>query len=511
MTDSTPQVPPIPRPTPRGPRGLGATFSTLGSKALGTALVCAALWWTVPVPWINAQPADDATASDTTASDTAETEEGSGTSPDASDETVGDDEAAVDEGPTSVVVIEVDSAIHPVAAEFIADSLAEADRRRSEVLVLKLSTPGGLLTSTRDITKAMLQARTPVVVYVSPGGSQAASAGFFILMASDIAAMAPGTNTGSAHPVGGQGEDIEGDMGKKVEEDAMALIRSLANQHGRDVDLAQSAVLESRSFTAEEALESGLIEVVAPSLTSLLVDLDGRVVEKAGEAPRTLRTAEAEVVELEMSPLREFLAALTDPQVAGILMFLGMLGLYMELSNPGAIFPGVIGAICLLLGLYALSVLPVNYAGVGLVILGLLLFIIELQVPTYGLLTLGGSISLILGAVLLFKDVDPAMRVGLETLVGVAVAVSVSMGLLSFKALAVRRQKVTTGQEGLVGKRGVVRQALAPKGKIFVHGEIWAAVAEQTIPPETDVEVMAVEGLTLRVRPWGDGSQSNEG
>ncbi len=433
--------------------------------------------------------------------------------PPAQAEAAGETEAATDETGAAgdeaepapqVVRIRIDSAIHPVSAEFLLDSLAAADEMRAEALVVELNTPGGLLTSTREISKAMLSARTPVVVYVSPSGSQAASAGFFLLMAADVAAMAPGTNTGAAHPVGGQGEDIEGDMGKKVEEDAAATIRSLARQRGRDVDLAEQAVLESRSFTAEEALEAGLIDVIAPRIEDLLDRIDGREVTKVGEETVTLRTAEAEVVELEMPVLRRFLAAIARPEIATILMALGLLGLYMELSNPGVILPGVVGAICMILGLYALSVLPINYAGVALVILALVLFVAETQVPTFGILTLGGAISLVLGVVMLFKDVEPPMRTATEVIAGTVLVVLVVVVFLTSRFVQVRRTKVTTGREGLVGELGVARTDLMPRAKVFVHGELWTAVAEVAVAAGRPVEVAAVEGMTLRVRSRGD-------
>lgn len=408
------------------------------------------------------------------------------------------------DSPPLVLRMAVDSAIHPVAAEFVIESLATADERRAAALVIELNTPGGLLSSTREITKAMLSARTPVVVYVAPAGAQAGSAGFFILMAADVAAMAPGSNAGAAHPVSGQGEDIEGDMGKKVEEDSAANVRSLARQQGRNVEAAEAAVLESESYTAEEALELGLIDLVAPSFYQLLEAIDGTAVKKVGEEPVALATAGATVEELEMPLFRRFLSTLSHPAIATILMALGMLGLYMELSNPGAILPGVVGAICLILGFYAMSVLPLNYAGVALLLLALVLFIAETQVPTFGLLTTAGAISLVLGVVMLFKDVEPWMRTGMELIVATVAGMLVVIVLLTTRALKVRGSKVTTGKEGLVGERGVVRTALDPKGKVFVHGELWSAVADGTkddaVVVGTPVEVTAVEGMLLRVR-----------
>ncbi len=406
----------------------------------------------------------------------------------------------------TVLLIRVDSAIHPVAAEFVAASLEAADAMRAQALVIELNTPGGLLESTREISKAMIGARTPVVVYVGPSGARAASAGFFLLMSADVAAMAPGTNTGAAHPVGGQGEDIEGDMGEKVEQDASASIRSLARQHGRNVEAAESAVKESKSFTAEEALELGLIDLVAADVGELLEAIDGREVEKPGEVKVTLRTAGARVVEREMPVFQRLLAAITHPTIAGILMFFGVLGLYMELSNPGAIFPGVVGAICLILGFYALSILPINYAGVALILLALVLFIAETQVPSFGLLTTGGAVALILGSVMLFKDMEPSFAIDMRLILGFALAIVLVVALLTTKTLAVRRGKVTTGLEGMVAERGVARTELAPRGKVFVHGEVWTAEAE-TPPIEagTTVEVVAVDGMVLRVRSSGTG------
>lgn len=411
-------------------------------------------------------------------------------------------ETAAEEPPPvpQVVRIRIDSAIHPVSAEFLIDSLQTADEIGATAMVIELSTPGGLLDSTRDITKAMLTARTPVVVYVSPSGARAASAGFFILMAADVAAMAPGTNTGAAHPVSGEGKDIEGDMGKKVEEDAAATIRSLAKQTGRDVERAQAAVLESRSYTAEEALEYDLIDLITPRVEDLLDQIDGREVEKAGEEKVVLRTADAEIVELELPALRRLLAAVARPEIAALLMALGMLGIYLELSNPGTLLPGIVGAICLIVGLYSMSVLPVNYAGVALVMLALVLFIAEIKVPSFGLLTLGGAVSLVLGMVMLFKDVEPPMRLATEVLAAIVAMVLAVVVPLSWHTVRVRRMKVTTGKEGLVGEVGVARTALEPRGKVFVHGELWNAVADDPLAAGTAVEVAAVEGMLLHVR-----------
>ena len=400
-----------------------------------------------------------------------------------------------------VVLVRVDSIIHPVAEEFIVESLVRADDLGAEVFVLELSTPGGLLTSTRNIFTAMLEAETPVVVFVSPRGSQAASAGFFILMAADVAAMAPGTNTGAAHPVGGQGEEIEGPMGEKVEKDAAATIRSLATRSGRNAELAEEAVLESRSFTADEALEAGLVDILAADLQELLQELDGTQVSREGRDTVVLQTAGARVERLEMSGFQKFLSTLAHPNIAYILMTLGGLGLYFELSNPGAVLPGVVGGICLILAFFALSVLPVNYAGIALIILAMIFFIAEIKVTSYGLLTVAGVISLILGSLMLFKSADPAIRVSLELIISMAVFTLVVVTFLLSMVVRSHRAQVATGAEGLLHKHGVTRTQVGRRGKVFVHGEIWNASADSEIPAGTPVEIVSVDGLTLRVRP----------
>ncbi|HVS04282.1 MAG TPA: nodulation protein NfeD [Thermoanaerobaculia bacterium] len=400
-----------------------------------------------------------------------------------------------------VVVVAIRSIIHPVASEVVQEAIATAQARRAQALVIELATPGGLLESTREMTTAMLGAELPVVVWVAPSGAQAASAGFFLLMAADVAAMAPGTNTGAAHPVGGQGENIEGTLGEKVEQDAAATIRSLAARKGRDVELAEAAVVESRSFTAEEALESGLIDLIAPSLPRLLAEIDGRTVEKGDGESYLLATAGAAVHRVEMTPVQRLLSAIAHPNVAYILMSLGFLGLYFEFANPGAILPGVVGAICLLLAFYALSVLPLNYAGVALMLLAVLLFIAEIKVASYGLLTVGGVVSLVLGSLMLFKSPDPAIRVSLWLIGGMTASVLVTAVFLATLVVRTHGARVTTGSEGLVGKTGVARGSLAPRGKVFVHGEIWRAVAAEPVAPGQEVEVVGVEGMNLRVRP----------
>lgn len=418
---------------------------------------------------------------------------------------------ATDEAAPTVVHISIDSIIHPVAAEFAIDSLAEADRRNAAAVVIELSTPGGLLTSTREIFTAMLGTETPVVVYVSPSGAQAASAGFFLLMAADVAAMAPGTNTGAAHPVAGSGEEIEGDMGEKVEQDAAATIRSLANRNGRNAELAEAAVVESRSFTEYEALENGLIDLIATDLPSLLEELDGMELSREGDEVQILRTAGAQIATLEMSGFQRLLSAIAHPNIAYILMTLGGLGLYFELSNPGAILPGVVGGICLILAFFALSVLPVNYAGIALIILALIFFIAEVKVTSYGLLTVGGLISLVLGSLMLFKSADPAIRVSIDVIMSMAAFTLIVVALLVSLVLRAHRSQVTTGTEGLIHKRGVARTEIDTQGKVFVHGELWNAISDTPVAAGAAVEVVNVEGMTLRVRPQGGAPSDARG
>jgi membrane-bound serine protease (ClpP class) len=334
---------------------------------------------------------------------------------------------------------------------------------------------------------------------VAPGGAQAGSAGFYILMAADVAAMAPGSNAGAAHPVDGQGGDIPGNMGKKIEQDAAANVRSLALRNGRNVKLAEEAVLQSRSFSAQEALDGKLIDFVAPSLPALVKALEGRTI-KRGEAVVTVRTAGAEVRRFEVSPMRELLGVLADPNITYLLLGMGSLGLLFELMHPGAVLPGVVGAICLVLGFYGVSVLPVNYAGLALLFLAILFFILEIKITSYGMLTVAGVICLVLGSLMLFKTPEPALRVSVELIAMLATFSLLVVGFLAFMALRAQRLPVFTGLEGLVGEIGTARTPLNLRGKVFVHGEIWDAVAEDPVAAGEPVQVMAARNLTLAVR-----------
>ena len=338
----------------------------------------------------------------------------------------------------------------------------------------------------------------------------AASAGFFLLMSADVAAMAPGTNTGAAHPVATGGRDIEGTMGEKVEQDSAANIRSLAARHGRDLAAAEAAVVESRSYTAEEAQAAGLIDLVAPSLTALLAGIDGREVEKGGRTVR-LATRDAPVREVGMPALKRVLSALAHPELALILLSLGVFGLYVEFQNPGAVLPGVLGAIFIILAFFGLSVLPVNYAGVALILLAIVFFLAEIKVASYGLLTLGGVASLVLGAMMLFDSPDPALRAGASVIAAVAAVALVAALTLSWLVWRARRERVHTGSEGMLEQVGRAFTDFAARngtvrGKVFIQGEIWNAVADAPIARDAPVRVLAVDGLTLRVRPDEPGA-----
>ena len=399
-----------------------------------------------------------------------------------------------------IVHVRLDSIIHSVAAEFLAEAVAEAESRRAEALVIELNTPGGLLPSTRTIASGFLESEIPVVIFVSPQGSQAASAGFFLLMAADIAAMAPGTNTGAAHPIAGGGQDIPGVLGEKVEQDAAAWIRSLATQHGRNEEVAEAAVVESRSFSADEALEEGLIDFIAEDMNDLLEQLDGRELVKLG-SQRTLHSLEARLETLEMAPFQKLRSTVANPDLAMALASIGATALIIELWSPGAILPGVLGAICLILGGYGLSILPVTWTGVALLLLAALLLALEIKVPSYGVLTAGGIASLVLGSLFLFRSPDPAIRISIQMIVAIALVAVITVALLTTTVIRARSNQVSTGQEGLVHEKGIARTVVDPRGKVAVHGEIWNAVADSSIAAGQEIEVEAVEGMTLRIRP----------
>lgn len=402
---------------------------------------------------------------------------------------------------STVVVVPIRTPIHPVSAEVLEAAVRRAEAMDAAAVVVELDTPGGLMTSMRDMIQVVLASRVPVVIYVSPAGAQAASAGFFLLMAADVAAMAPGTNAGAAAAVTAEGGDIEGTMGEKVEQDSRAQIRSLAKRHGRNVELAEAAVTDARSYDADEALEEGLIEVVAPSLRRLLQEIDGRTVRGAGGEDVALRTAGAVIERADPTPFQRSRSLLAQPDIALLLLSLGSLGLMVEIYSPGAIFPGVIGAICLVLGFYGLSVLPINATGLLLLALAAIFFVLEVKVTSFGLLTVAGVTCLVLGGLMLFDTADPALQVSVEVLAAASLAAIVVVVFLMYQVLQTHRNRVRTGSEGMVTERGRAWTDLAPSGKVFVHGEIWDAVSDTPVEKGQPVVVVAVDGMTLQVRP----------
>lgn len=402
-----------------------------------------------------------------------------------------------------VLVARVDTPIHPAAANYLKKVLRAAERENVDLVVVGLSTPGGLLTSTREMTSAMLQSKVPVVTYVSPSGSQAASAGFFLLLAGDVAAMAPGTNTGAAHPVGGEGQDLPKTIGEKAEQDARAMIRSLARQRGRNVEKAESAVTSSVSFTETEAKEAGLIEVIARDVPDLVAQLEGRKITRVGGAVEVLALHGARVENREMSRAEKLIGVVSHPNVAYVLFLLGLLGLYFELSSPGAVLPGVVGGIALLLALYAFSVLPVNLAGLALIVFALLLFIAEVKVASHGILAVGGAVALIAGSLLLFsgRGEETIYRIDLSLILPGLILTLGIVGLLTWKTLELRMRPARTGLEGMVGEEArVVEDFGGPgRGKVLVHGEYWDAEGPSGLAAGETVRVAQVDGVRVRV------------
>lgn len=400
-----------------------------------------------------------------------------------------------------VVVMRLEDTIQPASLRYLQRGLRRASQEQAAVVVVELNTPGGLLTSLRQMTTAITTSPLPVVVYVTPSGAQAASAGFFLLMAADVAAMAPGTNTGAAHPVGGQGEDLEETIAEKVTNDAAALIRSLAQQRGRSVEWAEKAVRESVSFTEREALEKGLIDLVAQNREELLAQLDQKQVRRFSGNLETLSLKAPQVVVLSPSPGDKLLSAIAHPNIAYILLLMGLLGIYFELSHPGAIFPGVLGGISLLLALFALSVLPVNYVGVLLLLLAMGFFVAEVKVTSYGLLTVAGLICFVLGSAMLIDAPIPSLRVGWGVILPTAFVVAAVVIFLLSRVIQAHRSPPITGIEGMIGETGMAVSPLRPTGKVFVHGEYWHAVAKTPVAEGETVRVVAVKGSQLEVVP----------
>lgn len=400
-----------------------------------------------------------------------------------------------------VIVAMYEGVINPVSAEYLHDAIAFAEEKKAELLVFQLDTPGGLDTSMRLMIKDITASQIPVGVFVSPSGGRAASAGVYITLAAHVAAMAPGTNIGAAHPVALGGGEMDKVMKEKVENDAVAYAKSIAERRGRNVKWAEDAVRKSISATGGEALELNIIDLVAEDLGDLLKQLDGKEI-MMGAQTVVLHTKDADIQEFSLSWRLEVLKALSDPNIAYVLMSIGMIGILAELYNPGAILPGIVGAISLIMAFYSLQSLPVNYAGVLLLLLGIVLFVLEITVTSYGLLAIGGVASMILGSLMLMKHDLPFYQVSWAVIIPVvAIAAGFTLLVVSMGVKALRNRSVT-GSEGMVGLVGLAKTDLTPEGKIVVHGEIWDAVSpDQSVQAGSRIEVTRVHGLTLHVKP----------
>src|SRR3954447_5543298 len=400
-----------------------------------------------------------------------------------------------------VLKIVIHDTIQAATAERIERALDQAAARKDDAVLIELSTPGGVMSDMREIMSKILASPVPVIIYVTPSGSRAASAGFFILESADIAAMAPGTNTGAAHPVGPFGGDIQGTMKEKVENDAAALMRSVVAKRGRNVEIAESAVRQSKSFTDNEALSQKLIDYVAPNDEDLFRQISGHPVKRFDGTFTTLNLAGAKEVTIEETVKEKILAFLMDPDIAFILLAIGALGIYTEFNHPGAVWPGTVGIVFILLAVFALHLLPIRFAAVVLIFAAFVLFALEAKFATHGVLAIGGITVLVIGALLLVDAPIPEMRVKLATALAVSVPLGVITVFLMTVALRARRNKITTGVEGLIGEVAIAQTPLAPSGKVFVHGEIWDAVATTNVSAGERVVVHNVDGLQLKVDP----------
>lgn len=402
---------------------------------------------------------------------------------------------------SEVYIIKVADAISPGTADFIKTGIKTAEEKAATVIIIELDTPGGLAESMRLIVQNILGSKVPVVVFVSPSGARAASAGVMITMAADVAAMAPGTNIGAAHPVGAGGKDIDGTMSEKIINDMVAQAQSVAEQRGRNAQWVEAAIRESVSVTETEALKENIIDLIAQDTDDLIKQLNGRELRDKG----VLNLANPKKVVLEETLRTKILKTISNPNIAYILMMIGLAGLYFELSHPGAIFPGVIGGIALILAFFAMQTLPVNYAGILLIVLAIIFFIMEMKITSYGLLSVAGIVCLLLGSLMLFEAPTADMKLSLRVVLPTVILISgffVAVASLVFRA---QISKPTTGSMGLVGEIGVVKKALTPEGKVFVHGELWNARAKEPLDQNVKVRVVKVVNLILEVESVDEG------
>ena len=402
-----------------------------------------------------------------------------------------------------VIQVDVEHVIHPLTVELVQEAIRQADEEGAAAVLLRLNTPGGLLSAAKDVIQTIVASDVPIIAYVGPSGGRAASAGFMILVSADVAAMAPGTNTGAAHPVlmGGEMDEV---MKAKVSNDTAASVRSVTSKRGRNPEVAEKAVLESKSFTEREALDEKLIEYIAPDVKDLLAKLDGKTIKRFDGSETTLSLADAGVVPFELTYRQSILLALIDPNLAFILFVLGLVGVYVEFSNPGLIVPGVGGAILMILGAMALTVLPINWAAAALIVLGLVFFILEATTTTNGILAAGGVIAMVLGAVMLIDTDMPELSINWATAIGVTLPLAAITVFLLQLAVRSFRVKVVTGRRGMIGEVGVAKTDVHAKGRVFVHGEWWNASSDMPIRSGAPVQVVGVDDLKLRVKPQSD-------
>jgi membrane-bound serine protease (ClpP class) len=415
---------------------------------------------------------------------------------------------SADEHPSAPVVLDLNlhGVVEPILATYVDEGIADAERRQAALILITMDTPGGLSDSMQDIIKHILASRVPVAVYITPTGARGASAGFFILLSADIAAMAPGTHTGAASPViaiGGWQLQVDETMKRKILNDALAFLRSYAEKRGRNATLAETAVTDAKAFTDKEALDGKLIDLVAPTTDDLLRQLDGRQITRFDGSKTKLSLLNARLMPFELSGRQKFLARIVEPDIFFVLLIIGVLGLYTEFTHPGVIAPGVVGGICAVLALYAMHILPVNIAGVLLILLALALFILEAKYTSHGVLAAGGIISMLLGAMFLIRSPLTAGGVSL----GVALSVTLPFGVLTVflmrLVLRSRSWKTQTGREEMINAQGIVVTPLADgaEGMIRVHGELWRAISNQSVPAGKPVRVLKMEGLRLYVEP----------
>jgi len=402
----------------------------------------------------------------------------------------------------AIYKITVDAPVHPISSEYIIRSIDKAERDNASLLIIVLNTPGGLDSAMREIIAKILASPVPVMTYVGPGGARAASAGFYIGIASDLFVMAPGTNTGAAHPVGISitGQAMDKTMEEKVTHDAASYIKTLAEKRGRNVQAAEDAVRKSLSYTEKEALEKGLIDLVAGSEEEIIAHFDGQTLKRFNGETVELRLRGEAVVDIPMTARQKFLLTISNPNLAYILLMLGLLGLYFEFAHPGAILPGVLGGISLLLAIFSFQILPINYVALLLILLAIGLFILEVKVQSFGILGAGGIIAMVIGSVMLIDSPIPELQPSLKIIIPLAVGLSLIFLFLLFLVVRAHSRKATTGKEGLVGEIGTAQTDLSPEGKVFVHGEIWNAEAAEPIAKGSKVRVTQVlDSLKIRV------------